>query len=385
MFVVTVPVSHQLPFTPSEHPAAAPLRASPLARVTWGVLVVLILGAGLAPWSGWRDLGLSPLAFLTAPVPRHLTYFDLAINVLAFMPLGAAGVLALHPQMRGFKAVVRSGGVAVLLSATIEGLQTYLPGRISSNIDVLTNSLGAFLGAALVAPHSTAWVFHGPLARWRHQWFAVNATVPLLVVALWPLAQMAPTAMLFGQGEMREMLGSLAALFDLPWPPVPQEAFGPAEFVLAEAVVVSAGLFSAGLAATSLMHDSAPRWLLLGLLISGALLLRTVAWGVQFGAEHATLWLTPGAIGGLLLGTLALAVAAAGPPRVLGAVALLSLLVLVATTNAVPANPFFNEWIGTWRPGQLRHLAALTQWVSTAWPYVLFAALLVHLVRMRHR
>ncbi len=309
--------------------------------------------------------------------------FDLIINVLAFIPLGAAGVLALHPHWRGLKAVLLSVAWAVLLSATIEGLQTYLPGRISSNIDLLTNSLGAFLGATLVAPRSAVWIEHGRLARWRHQWFATDATLPLLVIALWPLAQVAPSAMLFEQGEVRALIGSLAAVLNLPWPPWSQEVFGPAGFVLAEAMVVSAGLFAAGLATASLMHASAPRWMPLGLLIGGALLARTLAWGVQFGPEHATAWLTPGAIGGLLLGALALTVAATGSPRVLRAVALLSLLSLIGAVNVVPDNPFFTEWIGAWRPGRLRHLAALSQWVSMAWPYALLLTLLIHRARER--
>lgn len=351
-------------------------RASPLARVAWLIAAVLIAYGGLAPWSGWRDLGLSPFAYLTAPFPRYVTRFDLVVNVIAFAPLGALGVLALHPRLRGWAAVLVSSAIAVLLSGTIEGLQTYLPRRVPSNVDLLTNSLGAVLGAAAVAPWSAALIDRGRLAQLRAQWFARDATVPLLALALWPLAQVFPAAMLFGNGEMRGTFAAIAGALGAPWPPLPRAAFGPAEFVLAEAIVVSAGLFSAGLAAVSLMNAAAPRWLLLALLAGAALLARGLAWGVQFGPEHAMGWLTPGAIGGLLLGGLALAVAATGPPRLLGAIAVVSLIMLVAAVNAVPENPFFADWIGAWRPGRLMHASALAQWVAVGWPYLMLAVLL---------
>lgn len=366
--------------SPSASPPPRP-RVSPLIQVTWVVLALLILGAGLAPWSGWHDQGLSPWAFVTAPVPRHVTSFDLAINVLAFVPLGALGVLALRAHRRNRAVVLLSTGAALLLSATIESVQTYLPARIPSNIDVLTNTLGALLGAALIAPWRRTLVDRGRLVRWRRQWFVAAATAPLLMVALWPLAQVFPTAMLFAQGEMRDVFGGAATLLDLPWPVISPESFGPAEFVLAEAIVVSASLFSAGLTAAALMRESAPRWLLLGALIAVALLTRTLAWGVQLGPEYATKWLTPGAAGGLLLGSLALTVAALGPTRLLLSAAFLSVVVLIAVVNMVPPNPFFSAWIGAWRPGRLQHLATVAQGISVAWPYLLMLALAMQWLR----
>src|SRR5512137_2866494 len=118
-------------------------RSSPLARGACAVYALLVLYSGLAPWSGWRDLGVGPLAYLTAPVPRHLTTFDLIVNVLGYVPLGALVVLALHPGTRGALAVLLALVGGLLLSGTIEALQTYLPSRVPSNIDLATNTLGA--------------------------------------------------------------------------------------------------------------------------------------------------------------------------------------------------------------------------------------------------
>ena len=71
-------------------------RASPLARAAWVVYTLLLAYSGLAPWTGWRDLGLQPFAYLAAPIPRHITTFDLVVNVLAYMPFGALLVLGIR-------------------------------------------------------------------------------------------------------------------------------------------------------------------------------------------------------------------------------------------------------------------------------------------------
>lgn len=356
-----------------------------MARLACFVYAALIIYAGLAPWSGWRDLGVPPFAFVDAPLPRHLVRFDLIVNVLAFVPLGVLGVLALHPRMRPQAAVLAVVVVAAALSGTIEALQTYLPARVPSNIDWAANAVGAAGGAIAVAPFAGAIIDRGRLAQLRARWFARDATLPLLALALWPAAQIYPSAMLFGNGEWRTLWSGAAALASLPWPPLEPEFFGPAEFVLAEAVVVAASLFAAGLAAVSLMQDAAPRaWLLLGL-IAAALLGRTLAWGVQFTAEAATAWITPGAVGGLLLGGLALAVAATGPPRVAARIAPFALLIALLVANATPENPYHADWLGAWRPGRLAHASAAAHWLSVAWPYLFFAILVVREVRALRR
>ena len=79
-------------------------RASPIARAAWAVYAMLLLYSGLTPWSGWRDLGIDPFAYLTAPLPRYVTSFDLAVNVAAYLPLGAltvAGALPAAAWRRG--------------------------------------------------------------------------------------------------------------------------------------------------------------------------------------------------------------------------------------------------------------------------------------------
>ncbi|MFN7510869.1 MAG: VanZ family protein, partial [Betaproteobacteria bacterium] len=171
-------------------------RASPLARSALLAYAVLVVYAGLAPWSGWRDLGVAPWAFLTAPVPRHVTPFDLAVNALGYVPLGALLALAAHPRLRGFGAVLLATVGGALLAGSIEALQTYLPGRVPSNIDLGINTLGALAGAVLAAPVAAPLIDRGRLQQLRARWFSRDASGLLVLLALWPAAQVSTTPML---------------------------------------------------------------------------------------------------------------------------------------------------------------------------------------------
>ncbi|MBR8329800.1 VanZ family protein, partial [Burkholderia cenocepacia] len=131
-------------------------RASPLARQAFAAYAALIVYASLYPFEGWVSLGIGPFDYLFAPMQRYVTAFDVVTNVLGYLPFGALGVLALHPRWRGVAATLIAGGLGVLLSGTMEALQTYLPTRVASNLDLGANALGALLGAALAAPATGA-------------------------------------------------------------------------------------------------------------------------------------------------------------------------------------------------------------------------------------
>mgnify|MGYP003341933032 CR=1 FL=1 len=97
----------------------ASVRGSPLARTLLAAYLFLVAYASLHPFSSWRGHGGSPFTFLDASWPRYVTGFDLAANVAAYFPLGAFGVLALAPRLRGLAAATVSvlGAAAVGLGA----------------------------------------------------------------------------------------------------------------------------------------------------------------------------------------------------------------------------------------------------------------------------
>jgi VanZ family protein len=365
-----------------DHPAPRPTgqdasppavrRASPLARGALLVYVVLLVYGSLSPWTGWRSLGVGPFAYLWAPRPAYVTGFDLGLNVLAYLPLGLLLSLALHPRLRGAAAVAASVVLATAVSVLLESLQSYLPVRIASNLDVLTNAAGALAGAvagALLAP----WLIDGRrLQQARRRWFRAHTAAVLLLVALWPLAQLHPAPMLFGNGQLsRDFVSALLALLDRELP-----VFDASQFAVAEVLVTACGMLGAGAALVAGMTLRAPRRRLLLLLVAAALAAKSIAYGHQFGPDRALAWLTPGALGGVVIGTLAVVAAAASRSARAGALmALAALVALVIAVNSVPLNPYHADSLAGWRPGRMRDVAAAYGWLATAWPFAMLAAL----------
>ncbi|MFO0947147.1 MAG: VanZ family protein [Planctomycetota bacterium] len=93
---------------------------------------------------------LAPFRFSWPSHPRVVwsgDLHDLICNVLLFMPLGFLLELSISGSMSRWH--LRALLFGFLLSSAIEGLQLFLPGRVTSFSDVVTNSLGAWVGAFL--------------------------------------------------------------------------------------------------------------------------------------------------------------------------------------------------------------------------------------------
>ena len=344
--------------------------------------------ASLTPWSDWQDRGVSPWAYLAAPWPRHLPTFDLLVNVLGYLPLGATLVAALHPRLRGVAAVVAATVIGALLSAVIEATQTYLPARVASNVDLATNTAGTLLGALLLVGFVPAIIDRGRLLDARRRWFRQDATVGLVIAGLWPIAQAWPGSSLFGVGRwdgLGEIATQIAGWVDVDLPRYAVPLRGASDFVLAEAATTTSGLLAAGLGLACACQRHAPRFALLAAWIAAALLVKTLATGVASGADNLFDWLTRGATGGLLLGGFTLAAAVMAPARLLPRLAIVATLALLGLVNVLPENPYYEAWFGAWRPGQLRNLAAAAHWLASAWPLAWIAWIAWIAGRLRER
>jgi len=78
---------------------------------------------------------------------------DIILNIAGFIPLGIILCVYFsfaHPR---FQAILLSTLVGTLLSFVIEVLQAYIPSRTSGTTDIITNTLGALIGAALTNPN----------------------------------------------------------------------------------------------------------------------------------------------------------------------------------------------------------------------------------------
>jgi glycopeptide antibiotics resistance protein len=77
---------------------------------------------------------------------------DLLLNIAGFVPVGFLVCAYLGVTGSGKHAIVYAILVGGILSFVIEVLQFYIPSRGSGITDIVTNTLGAALGALLARP-----------------------------------------------------------------------------------------------------------------------------------------------------------------------------------------------------------------------------------------
>lgn len=345
----------------------------------WSLALIftgLVVYASLYPFEGWRAQGVPPLAFLQAPWPRYWTGFDLLSNLIGYVPLGFLLALAM---LRGgwgawswWLAVVGSA----LLSLSLETLQSYLPMRVPSNVDLGLNVAGAVLGV------STAWVLQrlGVLRRWsqfRADWFQTHAHGGLVLLALWPLALLYPVSVPFGLGQVWTRLeGELTRLLAetpfLSWVPLRTEPLLPLS-PLAEAFCIALGLLAPLLMGYADVRSLARRAVFLVLLFGCALGVAGLSAALTYGPDHAWSWISPQAKVGLGLAFLVGLTLLALPARWCHVFMLLCLAVSLSLLNGVSTSPYFAQSLQVWEQGRFIRFHGLSQWLGWLWP---FAALL---------
>src|SRR6267142_9105 len=278
---------------------------STLARYLFVAYVLLVVYASLHPFSGWRDRGLPPFAFVAAPFTRPMPVFDVVVNVIGYVPLGFLAALA---AVAGTRALRLEEGLLRLRERFM------LPGR---RID---------LG--------------------------------LVLIGLWLLSQLNPETLLFGTGDLRELFRAPSGKL------YPAEVF-----VRVEAGVACGNVFAAGLLFFCLCSPGQPVRVLAVALVAAALAVRCFAFGLLIGSQAVLDWVTPGALYGTASGIALLLVAAGFPRTVQMALAGLALLAATAIVNLSPANPYLTATLSLWQQGHYLNLNGVTRVVSAACPF----------------
>jgi VanZ family protein len=345
-------------------PRAEISRSSPLARLLFFAYALLVVYASLYPLSGWRDPGVSVFAFLTDAWPRYVTPFDVAANLLGYLPLGFLCVLALHPRVSAPVAVLVALVAGTGLSTALEAAQSLLPARIPSKLDVLSNAAGALAGAMLALPLARWLLERGPLLALRTAWFTPGPRTDfgLVMLALWLLTQLDATTLLFGAGDLRESFTARAA-----------GVHAPELFVTIEALVAFGQLVAVAALASALVSAAASALAVVAILLLAALAVKTAAFVIVFQAQNVFSWLTPGAMKGLMLGAPAALLVVALPRTLRLAVAASLLIGSTALVNFAPINPYLAAILKLWQQGHFLNMNGLTRLVSALWP---FAALI---------
>ena len=336
-----------------------------LSLVYMGIIIYASLYANHA----WRDSGAGLLDFMAGTWPRYWTWQDALFNVLAYFPLGF--LLTLSPQHRPspWARVLVPVLIGFLLSGSMEALQTFIPGRVSSSLDLLFNTLGTLCGATLA-------LFFGPTllssaGRLRQQLGVqrLGAETGLVLVALWLFAQISPETLFFGLGDLRSVLALPPAL-----------PFSPDQHILLEALIaalqtlVVAFLLRGVFERLSLGRQQ--QFLAIVTLVALGVSIRTLASWVLlnnlplFGEAARWAALTPGGLTGLALGiglALPLLYLPVSWQMPLAATCLMAATVLV---NLMPINPYSPTALSVWRQGHFLNFNGLTRLIAALWPYL---------------
>ncbi|MBV8620711.1 MAG: VanZ family protein [Curvibacter sp.] len=342
---------------------------------------LLIVYASLYPFGEWRTQGISPLAFLPAPLPRYWTWFDVLSNAVGYGPLGFLVVLG---GLRNGRRWTVLGALALcfFLSLTMESLQSYLPSRVPSNVDLALNTVGGYAGALM------AWLLErlGVLDRWsrfRQRWFVEESRGGMVLLALWPVGLLFPAAVPLGLGQVLERLEEALAVWlagtpMLDWLPVRDVELQP--------LIPSAELLSVGLGGLvpcllgySIMRSLGRRGVLLFVVLGVGLGTTALSAALSYGPVHAWSWLSlPVQWGVVLAWVLGLALIGL-PRRACAALCLLALAVNLSILNQSPTSAYFAQTLQTWEQGRFIRFNGLAQWVGWLWPYGLLAYLVARL------
>ena len=357
----------------AEQPRREP-RGSAVSRAALIAYLLLIVYASWFPFSGWRGSGLKPFSFLTFSMPQYWTKFDFIVNVVGYVPLGMLLVLAIYPYLRGIWAIIGAAILGALVSGTMEAVQTYLPSRVPSSLDFVTNSVGALIGAFIGLAGARSYLNESRLYQVRQRWFAPHASQGLVLLALWPLAQIYPLGYMFGHGQLLPIFSDwlskwLETDIDLVTMLRPGAAMSVEQYWLSETVITACGMTGAVLTMLCLLNRGAPRTVLVVAMLAAALAFKTLASSLLFTPDNAFVWITPGAQGGFLIGAIMLAGLAFAPQVAQRRLAVVTLLLSLLVVNTIPVNPYFSATLQGWVQGKFLNFNGAAQFLSLLWPF----------------
>jgi VanZ family protein len=277
------------------------LKLSPryrLQRYLAAGYTLFIAYVSLSPFSGWHDQGLNFIDVLSAPLAQTFTPFDFTLNYLSYMPFGffLAYIMRSRRPVVQVMALVTLGGLC--LSISMEYAQMYLPTRISSNTDLISNTLGTFTGSAFALVIAEYFWF-SRIASWHDKWFlhGMISDFGLALVALWMFAQINPTL---------PMLGSVFVSEVARWP---FDIVPAAPFNWLECTEVAFNLLLLGILLLTLMRERRHTMNALLLLLFAVTLIKFIAAAILLKSWALLLWLNSEAVLGIIIGLLLLAAA----------------------------------------------------------------------------
>ncbi len=323
--------------------------------------------ASLQPFSPWVPPDPAAPFWPFAPWPLRFTRYDVAANVVAYVPFGL--FVALWPRRASpwWRSML---GLAcgLALSFAMETLQTFLPPRDASLVDLASNGAGALLGGLAGASLVRAQRVRHALSSLRHSAFLPGkiGDIGIALLALWLVAQVNPGIPVFAVtfDPERVMAGGAATMH------APDHALALIEAAQSAFQVLGVGLFVALLVRERRYVGGAVL-----LLVGAALAAKSAAAMLMLKPAVWETWLKPGVSIGIAAGLLVL-LAVVFLPRPVQvatcAIALLASLLLPVMGMDMPS-PREPLTLFSWRYGHLLNFSGLTQSVLLAWPLAVAA------------
>ena len=340
--------------------------------------LLVIIYASLQPFRNWRLPAEDVYGFLTAPWPRYITLKDVLINLSAYMPLGFMLTLGLRRWLRPVSAVTAGTLLAIVVSIVMESVQMFLPARIASNVDVLTNGAGGLIGALAAPLFLPSRAIGARVAVLRDRVFVAGALtdIGIVVAVLWIATHLNPWTQVFGTGHLRET-------FDLPV----VFMHTPSRLLSAEAAVVFFNVLGIGLLLSTLLRADIRRGVVIGVIVAAALALKMLISAALGKPQGVWAWMTPGATLGLLLGAILLAGLLALNHRARVVLAVVCIVLALAAINLAPDNPYFSLPL-QFASGRTSHFLSfwsILRALSELWPLLAVTYLCIAAWHTRNR
>ena len=125
-----------------------------------------------------------------------------------------------------------------------------------------------------------------------------------------------------------------------------------------------------GLVFFALLVERKSSLVLLSSFLALALAIRTLAAAILVGPQLALVWLTPGAMLGLMIGGAALTLLLLPPLPWRIAFAGLALMAGTVLVNLTPPNPYSEAAMATWQQGHFLNFNGLTRLTASLWPFL---------------
>lgn len=340
---------------------------------TWLAIgyALFIVYASLSPFTGWRQQGLEFGDVLMARLGMTYTAFDTTANLLSYLPLGFLVAVTLRARSSAAISVISGVLIGVLLSVTMEYLQMYLPARISSNTDILSNSIGTLIGA-LLAIVVTAWPgLYAYLTDWRSRLFRDGKEVDfgLALLALWMFGQVNPSLPMLGNVFISKVAQQPFVIL----PPAPFDWWASA--------AVTLNLLMLGTLMLTLLRTPRNAATVLLVVLSSVALAKFITAAVLLKSWALLLWINSEAMLGMLMG-MAILLALLPISRI--AVPLLGMatatIYIVVVNFILDSNaPSSAASVYHWHYGHLLNYNGLAQTIFLTFPLLL----IFHLWRIR--